>query len=465
MEFPSYRKLPFEIRRKIIREAVATRINDAHPRKAGLAHWAASIDSDWNQVIESVVFESIRTHSNELQDFERICASRQDFIRKLTFEFVPTSASPRANQQMVEDAVSKLFHALKDWTPAEKPSHLLKVSMGIMIESIRCRQFVMMPPISCSFTNLPEVPAIGRIYIKPSVHLTLCHQSVQALYSKLPNLHSIQFGLLNTGNLRQDIVTSRVQIGSCHAGNPSLTKLRFRQDKMLHFVNPRQRQSRQDQVLLATKVYPQLSLWHNTLVSLSIHCHIDPPQFLWMASRSAWPNLAKLDLIGLLDAGDIISTRQGAPVARADIHLLRGLIACLPKMPELTTLNMLFSQVSNRRLRMQIGARTDTEKFICKPYQFKRPNGNQRPLTPCSPLAADGAMLKTHQIDLPGALVTEIQDAVRQARGLDLAVFRCSDDLVWIDYPPACTKWNRNSTSWEPVFFNEMDVLIYRMGE
>lgn len=63
---------------------------------------------------------------------------------------------------------------------------------------------------------------------------------------------------------------------------------------------------------------------------------------------------------------------------------------------------------------------------------------------------------------LPGQLVTEFQDVVRQHRRQNLAVF-CCRDAPHNDILP-CTQWNKETAHWDFVFLNDMDVFIYEMG-
>lgn len=253
-------------------------------------------------------------------------------------------------------------------------------------------------------------------------------------------------------------------MNSCHAVNPDLTKLDITQDQLVGFFQVGQ--PRHNQVRIAQSLAPQLSLWRNTLVRLKLNCFIDPPQFLLTASDSAWPNLAKLDLVGNLDEEEIHLAGQWDMEMRVDGDFLRGLIACMPQMPRLTTVQMRFKHGWDRRICMELGARTSTNKELMrKPAALGVSRPRKLPVSPCSPLATDSGIVKAHNIALPSGLVTELQDTVWRARGLNLAVFRCSETLESFDFRPPCTKWDRETDSWEPAFLNDMNEVIYALGE
>lgn len=217
MAFPLYPQLPLELRHKIIEEAVATRIKEARPRKAGLALWASSIHHDWTQVIERVLFRTIRINSQEIEEFAKICGKRQDLLRKLFFIVkperpgIPMWIDPQTGHpdthQAVEYAVGQLFDIIKDWSPAEKLGDCLKLS--ISMAKTPSEPFIIVPGLDCTFENLPEVPGIGGLYIESSLEFSLSNRSAHALQKKLPNLRSVQLTLPNTNDLQHAIARSR----------------------------------------------------------------------------------------------------------------------------------------------------------------------------------------------------------------------------------------------------------------
>ncbi|POS71526.1 hypothetical protein DHEL01_v210076 [Diaporthe helianthi] len=477
--FPLYPELPVELRLKIIEEAVATRIKDARHRShhtADLTSWAASIHSDWNQVIERVLFKNITITPEEIQAFARICGKRQGHLRKLSlvFELEAPSTSllwgtlPERPDQHTEivNGVSQLFHALKDWSPAERPTGLLQLSISIF--TCPGQRVVVVHSDTCTFNNLPQVPIIGRLHVDVSPYFIWSHHSAHALHKKLPNLRGAQLALPNPKNPQHAITRARIRIAASHSVNPHLAKLSITQDRQLGLLPVSY--NRSNQIRIARSLASDLSLWRTTLVCLKLNCSIDPPRFLYAARASRWTNLHRLDLVGTLDDADIPDAKawDSDLQARAYDNFLQGLIACLPSMPSLMRLSMRFLRGWKQSVLMDLGTTgKNTEGLVSReqPSSSCSHRPSRVPVTPCGRFTTDGGILKAHGIALSGPLVTKLQDTVWQHRGLDLDVFCCSENLEDYILCPPCVHWNKETEIWEPAFFNEMDPFVYAMGE
>lgn len=209
---------------------------------------------------------------------------------------------------------------------------------------------------------------------------------------------------------------------------------------------------------------------------------VDVPPFLLNAGNVTWPKLKEMKLSGLLDEPHIGSNQAQTIVNQGCADLLTGLVAALPSMPELTTIRVCLRPAKPHRwgftLSMDFGTWLRSWDDIPKP-DSPTYLPNEGPLKPCSnsllPVSASAVaiveanMFHEQPIDVPGSVVTELQDTVRRYRQLELAVFQCGLDHKygarrWMDDFP-CTQWNPQTRSWDPVFSNDMDVLIYEMGK
>lgn len=228
------------------------------------------------------------------------------------------------------------------------------------------------------------------------------------------------------------------------------------------------RLNRDNQMEVARYLAPSLSLWKNTLVSLTLDCIIDVPQLLLVASKTVWPNLDRMDLVGVIESGvNPFRLREDQIVACDD--LLRGIVVALPSMPALTKLGTRFRNADDEHFAfsfcMDIGGRRGGERQA----RQLREHGEARrcAITPCRPVPIEHAIAKAQGIVPPGDLTTELQSAVWRERGLWLAVFSCTEHQPWAfssnDAP--CTQWDKEAWEWELVFKDGIDPLIYTIGQ
>lgn len=247
-----------------------------------------------------------------------------------------------------------------------------------------------------------------------------------------------------------------------HATKPGLRKLIIVSNRSWPVYS---RHDRSDRIVIAKAVTPQLSLWRDSLVCLRLHCVIDVPQFLLTASESPWPNLDRMDMVGIIDDG----------VADGDVQacndLLRGIIAALPSMRSLTRIGTWFNHPLGGlwvfSLCMDLGGRRGTERRVWHPRVCEPPV--KRAVISCCPVSGGNAILTSRGIKLPGDLVAELQSTVWEQRQVELSAFRCTEDgpSLMGTFAPTdpCTQWNKRSGSWDPAFMNDMDIFIYDMGQ
>lgn len=224
--FPKYPQLPLELRLQIIEEAVATqraRSKRRHNRISPLAF----VDTEWNQVIEKILFRSLSIHNHDLENFERICGKRHGLLKRISCKFVAdeprNSTLPRARTVIMEK-VSHIFRTMKDWSRADRPNDLIKVSIWACVPN-HLDRYVIYGDLA-ELKSLPEVPAVGRMYAEDGwcYPAYLSFSTVNALHEKLPNLHSAQLSIPSGPVLQETIDDARgtytvlSPFNSCEAG-------------------------------------------------------------------------------------------------------------------------------------------------------------------------------------------------------------------------------------------------------
>lgn len=193
--FPKYSELPLELRLQIIEHAIEA----YHPPRGqrwSLAQFA-SIHSDWNKIIERILFKVIRVRNGELLEFTNICGKLHGLLRRIMLNIYPGSLS---TEDTVLDCLSELFHIMKGWSGADrKPHDLIK----LIISVLHPRDDPMAPnPVryslssfSCDLNSLPVVSVIGEMRIintRWNDNLVPHHLAMCSLYEKLPNLFSAE---------------------------------------------------------------------------------------------------------------------------------------------------------------------------------------------------------------------------------------------------------------------------------
>jgi hypothetical protein len=241
---------------------------------------------------------------------------------------------------------------------------------------------------------------------------------------------------------------------------------------------------RNDEITIARSLTPKVSRWSQTLVSLKIDCIIDIPEFLLAASNAMWPNLETMDVVAILDKDEGEETLGSGGLDlereyRVAGELLQGLTAALPGMRSLTKFDVRFRDPTNGRwaccLCMDLAAKINTKRLVWQPTPSTMESCDtrrerHRAVVPCgsSQMTEGGGTLVTRDVVLPGQLVTAFQDTVWECRRQEVAVCCCRDDEVRPGkkvYPVLpCTRWNKETGCWDFAFLNDLDVLIWQMG-
>lgn len=489
--FSKYSELPQELRLQIIEEAIEA--YKALGTRRGLAKFA-TIDSEWNQSVERILFSTIDISNQDLVDFENICGKQQEILKQISFVVSnphhPESASATM-EKLVTGSLSQLFRVMKNWSRADKGPHgLIKLHLHVEPWLMLVSAENLAPSLCCDFTDLPEVPVIGRMHANQHVwskyHLDV--STLDFLHEKLPGLYnarleipcqalpqetindaSSEYHYASTKHFSSQIVNNIFEdrIISFHAAKPSLTKLSVSHRNVLsgHLVGHRNR------ITITEALAPRVSLWSNSLVCLKLDSVMDIAQFLSTASESVWPHLHRLDLTGCLDKYDDDSDRAVDDEEQAFNDLLQGLTEALPSMRNLIKFGVRFRDHRKRRsylFSMDLTPRIKTEWQHWPSASPHRTCPSKDPVIPCGSLPTSvSGIIKAYHVTLAGDLVKALQDTVWQQRRLHLAVFCCRQDpeMGFLEPGPCCTQWNKETDSWDPAFMNGMDGFIFDMGQ
>lgn len=246
--FPKYPDLPQDLRLQIIEHAIKASNRRDEP-------WSltqlACIHSDWNRIIERILFKSIQLNNQELTQFASICGKRHGLLRRIRFGVLTGSQNP---ERAFLHSLLQLFRIMKGWNGADtKPDDLIKLSISVMIPEPWSSDGPIMPSHS-SFSYglgiLPEVSVIGgmRLFRGSTPAFALDPSYMNSLYAKLPNLHSAELNLpprylaeamIDAANSKHNYTTRNLHItetltifsrqGSrfaCHKAEPEEAELR-----------------------------------------------------------------------------------------------------------------------------------------------------------------------------------------------------------------------------------------------
>lgn len=200
--FPKYSELPMELRLQIIELAVEA--YDPYDDPRSLAQFAG-INSEWNRIIERILFKAIRIDNKDLVEFGSICAKRQSLLKKIHLTIYLSDSSVSASpipKEFFVDCLSQLFHMMKGWRREDmRPHHLIKLCISLISNAGSQSSF------SCNFENLPEVQAIGSVQRNQMWHhdSALDTSTMQSLYGKFPNLYHANLDLTHQGSLEEMI--------------------------------------------------------------------------------------------------------------------------------------------------------------------------------------------------------------------------------------------------------------------
>lgn len=209
------------------------------------------------------------------------------------------------------------------------------------------------------------------------------------------------------------------------------------------------------------------SPWNDRLVSLKIHRNIVVPDFLRDASKTMWPNLKTIKLMGDVpfeQPQDGSQMDEDDAVAFADKNgreVIEALIMAVPSMPKATKFRI--------RMNFQEGYPKKASEVSIHLGNVARTKNTAKPL-PCVDTfvpSSNNGVAKVDGISLPGDLAAQLQDVVRCHRRQELEVFACTEDGHYYGRKPhvPCVQWNRKTDSWDPVFNNDMNMFIYEMGQ
>lgn len=234
MGFPKYPELPLELRLQVIEHAIETYSGET-PKRHGLPEnlaQFASIHSDWNKIIERILFESIDINNQDLDQFANICGKRQGLLRRIRLQIHPGSLSIEDD---FLDCLSQLFHAMKGWSGTDRRPHDL-IRLTISIYHLREDDPMARGPVesslytfSCDLKNLPVVSVIGEIRVNQEWYddTALHHSALNSLREKLPNLFSAYLDFPFPGHPQGmiDDASSKFnrQLQYMHIGNMSIT--------------------------------------------------------------------------------------------------------------------------------------------------------------------------------------------------------------------------------------------------
>lgn len=192
--FPKYPDLPQDLRLQIIEHAIKASNRRDEP-------WSltqlACIHSDWNRIIERILFRSIRLNNKEFAQFADICGKRHGLLRRIQFTVLTGSLSP---ERVFVNSLVQLFRIMQGWDGADtKPDDLIKLGISVVIPEPWTSFGPIMPsPSSFSYGlgSLPEVSVISGMRIQSSTRFFALDPSyMNSLYAKLPNLHSAELDL------------------------------------------------------------------------------------------------------------------------------------------------------------------------------------------------------------------------------------------------------------------------------
>lgn len=249
---------------------------------------------------------------------------------------------------------------------------------------------------------------------------------------------------------------------SLRLNKPGLTHLELRVDSTQvwrHGFGP-------TQLPIIQSLNESPSPWSDRLVSLKVQQNIVIEDFLRDASKIIWPNLKVLKLV---EAVDLEDQDNGTHADEIDAYyaaaeesgnaIIEALITALPSMPKATDFQ--FRVICRRfdkgfQIFIHLGnlARTQGTAKILPCSDSFVPNSNN-------------GVARVTGIYLPGGATVQLQDAVRCHRRQELEVFACGAGWSYDRRKPdgQCAHWNRRTEDWDRVFWNDMDLFIYEMGQ
>lgn len=198
MGFPKYPDLPLELRLQIIEDVIESYNPCAYRRD--LTKFA-TINSDWNRIVEGIIFSTLKINHNDLNNFANICGKRQRLLKKITFTINVLKfpgGTLASLEEFTVDCFSQLFHVMKDWSRTDRTPHsLIKLSIDIAPWMENYSHLDPGTSLSCDLTSLPKVPVIGglRAVRHNSSRFHLTDSALDFLHEKLPGLYNAKLTL------------------------------------------------------------------------------------------------------------------------------------------------------------------------------------------------------------------------------------------------------------------------------
>lgn len=212
MAFTKYPELPKEIRLMIIDEVIEVTRHEYWkgspwmPAKPYLFP-LASVNYEWNKVIEMLLFNRMRITPSSLSEFAVICGKRHRRLNTIILSIKRTEIpSGDESEAYVGAAVAQFFNIMKDW------SHMDRERQGLLEVSLELYAILRDHPpgtvLNCSFGTLPKVPIIGALY-EAGVDRHLHPSSSLQLYQSCPNIRHATLGLPFLDHSNQSIEQAR----------------------------------------------------------------------------------------------------------------------------------------------------------------------------------------------------------------------------------------------------------------
>lgn len=208
MAFPKYPELPPELRLKIIEETLGSlakldkwSLHKSRERGEITMSTYASVDREWNRVVELRLFKDITlfplewlgiwTSESEIQrelvDFGSICGKRSERLSRILLrlhDFCQASFENHPHLQIL----FQIFGFMKDWNHNDREQQGL-IELRLDFRHVE-QHSSWMNEYLLELGRFPQVPVIGRIgEPRPGcrVHLHPC--ILAALCQNLPNVH------------------------------------------------------------------------------------------------------------------------------------------------------------------------------------------------------------------------------------------------------------------------------------
>lgn len=205
--FAKYPELPQDVRLMIIDEAIQVtgqgygKVNRAWKTVKPFLFPLASVNYEWNRVIEMRLFNDIGIEPPQLPDFAEICGKRHGRLNKIMLIIsIREVPGEDRSEACVGAAITQLFNIMKDWTHLDRERQGL-LNVRLVIHDL-LRHGRPGTNITCNFDTLPQVPIIGA-FSELGFGFLLHPSSSLRLYQSCPNIRDVTLGLPFLGHQTQ----------------------------------------------------------------------------------------------------------------------------------------------------------------------------------------------------------------------------------------------------------------------